>query len=241
MKKLIPIITLCIISNIHADDRSVTPGGIVSIPYQFSESNMKEITYKIKIEKAPEKRAYYYAMQFTINGGNGARSGYTGIQPREKGTAKATFSIWGDVDSKSSNCKSGADNQKGISCMIDIPFEFNNYYYLVVSQDKSQKNLWHGKVINKTSGKETVIGIINVKNNSTGLNSTQSGFIEYFSKIDSCTALPTTSVVFDPPVENNNKAAKLPKPYIYGKCKNETKILVTERKSEGYRIKLNSN
>ena len=237
--RLVPLLVFACPGALLAQDRSTTPGGLVSIPYRFNTGPLKQITYKLKIAKAPEKRAYYYAMQFTIEGDRGSRSGYTGIQPREPGTARATFSVWGDVSSTSAGCKTGADNESGISCMAEIPFEFNNYYYLIVRQDGSDPDLWRGTVVNRTSGKESVIGEIHVKNGAKGLKASHSGFVEYFASIDDCASLPATTVIFDPPVDSNGSPATLTTPALYGKCKSHTQMLVSQRVSDGYQISLN--
>lgn len=246
MKKIITICTLAICTlTLHTaiakDGKKWGPTGIVDVPYDFGNAppnGFDEISFPIKIDEAPERRTFYYAMQYRFVGGDGA---YTGLQARDPGKALAIFSVWGKgTKPVASNCKGGADGEKGMSCSKMIDFDFGSKYEITVKRDKKDPQIWRGTIRNVTKkGPSSEIGAWKLPNSYKGIEVRSGGFVEYFPQISSCNDIPYTRGFFGLPTArsgNVSATATISRPKTYGKCASVS--FSTDQTNDGWHVKV---
>lgn len=218
------------------------PTGVVSIPYSFDNApanGFDEMSFPIKIDEAPTRRAFYYAMQFKfVGGGNGS---YTGIQPREPGKALVTFSAFGNgAVPVADNCRGGADGGKGVSCSKMIDFQFKYKYMITVKRDSKDAKTWRATIRNVTSKGEPIeIGAWKPRPSSKGIQGHHGGFVEFFARLSSCDDMLYTRGMFGwPTAKAGGKEYKgtIKKPHTYGKCKSVN--FSTEQVKDGWHVQV---
>lgn len=225
-------------SDAFSIDQPWGPTGIVGIQYTFPEapkSGFNRITFPLNIEKSPEARGYYYAMQYRFINGN---SGYIGLQPRDKDSGLAIFSVFGSgVKPIAPHCTGSADGGEGSSCSKEINLVFGHKYNLTVKRDAHNHKVWRGYVEDTVTGEVNEIGAWQPKDGSQGVKDSEGGFVEYFPQINSCLKLPYTKSYFGAPIADSEVKGSLKKPYIYGKCKGSVEFS-TDGNAGGWDVSL---
>ena len=226
------------VSDAFPFDKPWGPTGIVSVQYTIPEapkSGFDRILFPMNIEKSPEERGFYYAMQYRFINGN---LGYIGLQPRGKDSGLAIFSVFGSgVKPIAPHCTGSADGGEGSSCSKTINLVFGHKYNLTVKRDDENNKVWRGYVEDTVTGEINEIGAWQPRDGSEGIKNFEGGFVEYYPQINSCSKIPYTKAFFGSPVANSDISGTLRKPYIYGKCK-EFVEFSTEENTGGWDISL---
>lgn len=225
---------------------SMTFANPVAIPWSMAHTpsaGLKDITFPINIANAPHVSGYYFAQQFAFNGANTV--GYTGLQPRpdQNGSSivHGVFSsfINGTTSSPSDpNCHSGADGGPGVSCAVEIASSYSHTYNLLV--ENVSGTTWTGTMIDTVTGVRTRIGTFTLPAGTSGIQSSQVGFVEYYLwnlTPGVCSTLPKTSVFFGTPSTSTSGAGpgSQSDAYEYGDCIGEADF-VTSRNSSGVAV-----
>lgn len=209
-------------------DKPWGPTGIVSVQYTVPgapKSGFDRITFPMNIEKSPEARGYYYAMQYRFINGN---LGYIGLQPRGKDSGLAIFSVFGSgVKPVAPHCTGSADGGEGSSCSKKINLVFGHKYNLTVKRDDKNQNVWRGYVEDTVTGEINEIGAWQPRDGSQGIKNSEGGFVEYYPQINSCLKLSLTKSFFGAPIADAEVKGSLKKPYTYGKCKGSVEFSTT--------------
>ena len=208
------------ISDAFPFEKPWSPTGLVSIPYtipEASKAGFDSVTFPMNIEESPEERGYYYAMQYRLINGN---LGYIGLQPRDKNSGLAIFSVFGSgAKPIAAHCRGGADGGDGVSCSKEINLVFGHKYNLTVKRDDENNKVWRGYIKDTVTGEIDEIGAWQPRDGSEGISSSNTGFVEYYSYINSCSKIPATKVFFGDPIANSDVKGVINKPNSYGKCK----------------------
>lgn len=179
-----------------------------------SPEPLNQITFGITINEAAPIDEFYFANQFSFTGGGGG--GYTGIQPTKNTShGKRQFlvlfsSFRKDTTVNHLNCKSGADGEKaGATCRLYIPGELGDSFLFHV---KKEGQLMTGAVLNKSTGREDIIGQWKIGMSSGSLAISHSSWIENYKMNDPNFKLtcdnkgwPYYEVKFLPPTGNYGK------------------------------------
>jgi len=83
------------LSNAFPFEQPWAPTGIVNINYSIPgapKSGFDSVSFPMNIDESPERKGFYYAMQYRFINGN---AGYIGLQPRDKNSGLAIFSVFG--------------------------------------------------------------------------------------------------------------------------------------------------
>jgi len=130
------------------------------------------IDMHVKWHKEPDVRFMGFYAQFAFSFQNGA-GGYTGLQQDNYEGKKAIFSIWDKGNAQTafpvaSNCQRFGHEGTGAMCLKSFQWKAGHEYKLRVWRLKDSYNgsteKWGGWVIDYTTGEETLIGTIEVKN-----------------------------------------------------------------------------
>ena len=122
--------------------------------------------------KEPDVRYMGFYAQFAFYFQNGA-GGYTGLQQDNYDGKKAIFSIWDKGNAQTafpvaSNCQRFGHEGTGAMCLKSFQWKAGHEYKMRVWRIKDSYNgsteKWGGWVVDYTTGEETLIGIIEVKN-----------------------------------------------------------------------------
>ncbi len=148
---------------------------------------------------------YYYASVFEYRNTPGS-GGYLGLQVDGNGR-RAIFSIWNARAARPS-AEPGAlarpFDGEGVGYQTMIPYDWQpGHYYRMrvwaVGTDAGGE-WWLGVVIDDTTGRETVIGTIQVAPGRGWIAPHIGNFVEWYGqKGDSCAQLPLSDVYFGPP------------------------------------------
>lgn len=186
------------------------PGGIVAYGF-LDRGPFKELRIVTRWEVAPEEGNIYAAFVYSFEAGPVA---YMGTQLVGR-TRKAIFSMWDVSAGEQSAHELGAcgrfDNEDtGVRCLIDYPWQVGRGYLLRVwlvpaNSSKRQWCTWAGSITDTVTGRETLIGKIEVRD-SKGFrgygrlkNDAIYTFLEYFAGPDECDGQPRSSVTWTGP------------------------------------------
>jgi len=226
------------LSNAFPFEQPWSPTGIININYTIPGApklGFDSVSFPINIDGAPERKGFYYAMQYSFINGN---SGYIGLQPRDKSSGLAIFSVFGNgVKPIASHCTGSADGGAGSSCSKSINLIFGHKYNLTVKRDSENNKVWRGYVEDTVTGEVNEIGAWQPKDSSEGIKNSSVGFVEYTPEINSCSKIPYTKVFFGSPIANSDITGSLKRPSIYGKCKNLVESS-SEESTDGWNVSL---
>lgn len=226
-------------------------------------NSLGNYTIPAEVKARDTTLGYYWANQFGFVGGSkNGFDGYIGLQtvgpiftadPKHRQDARknrfvkktriAIFSIWNALDAKPADGKSYAapfgHEGKGWSCKVEYPWREGVTYTIRVWQlgDAKKPNepeWWRGSIIDQSTGKETVIGDIQVPAAWGWLKRDASMFTEYYTstvkqsvgdadegrpKPRVCMVMPKAEVMVAPPQANGGsvRATRLTV-RNYGKC-----------------------
>ncbi|KFG85384.1 hypothetical protein MANI_114808 [Metarhizium anisopliae] len=98
---------------------------------------------------------------------------------------------------------------------------------------------WTGTVINTATGAQARVGSWTLPSGAGGIESSYSGFVEYYRGTQPCAKLPKTEATFYNPVSKTPGAGKgvVGEPYEYGDCVGKVDFSTT-KVSDGYEIKV---
>jgi len=144
--------------------------------------------------KEPDVRAMGFYAQFAYWFQNGA-GGYIGLQQDNYEGKKAIFSVWDKGQAQTvfpvaSNCQRFGHEGSGAMCLKSFQWKAGHEYKLRVWRLKDSYNgsteKWGGWVIDYTTGEETLIGVVEVKNTDGlkgygGLSGTSIAVNEFYS------------------------------------------------------------
>lgn len=192
--------------------RALTPSHVARIRWNFDNDGgtpaggFRDLTFPITVhEQVPFQRGWYHAMQWSFTGvGGGYPMAYTGIQPRPEGVAYTPFSMFGKggevVDTEL--CHGGADGGSGVTCNSRPgieDFHVGREYLFTVEQDPEDQRLFRGWVTDPVTLEERTTGAWRIPAGYGGIRGYHVGFLEYYVRVDSCTALPYCRVTYGRP------------------------------------------
>ncbi|WSP36777.1 ricin-type beta-trefoil lectin domain protein [Streptomyces sp. NBC_01244] len=174
-------------------------GGNVSIGWSIPNvpsSGLTNITFPLTVHSGTAHQSGLYFAQMYSFQNNRA---YIGLQPRinkdGKERLRGVFSVFGDGTSTADpNCSSGADGGSGVSCGVEFNAAYGHKYNLKVA--RTGTNTWTGTATDSVTGTSTHIGTYKLASGSGNLKGYESGFVEYYLKIPSCSMMPRTDVDF---------------------------------------------
>lgn len=195
------------------------PTALAHTFYHFDEGGpFYNIDMYVKWEVQPQTNTGTYAgFQFYFENGGG---GYFGTQI-DSGGKKAIFSIW-DSDQQSitavplSNCRRFGHEGSGSMCITPYNWVVGREYMvrIWVLDTLNDGVNWGGWIKDTTTGEETLIGAIQLKNSGGyqgyGMLKTDAiGFHEHYSSgttsVSACNFLPYSKVTWRGPYANNNQ------------------------------------
>lgn len=178
----------------------------------------------LRWHKEPDvsKMGFYAQFYFQFQAATG---GYMGLQQDRTEGKKAIFSIWDVAGRQSaipvaSNCVRFGHEGTGTSCILPFAWKAGHEYKLRVWQmgaNPARTNpQWGGWVIDYTTGEETLIGVIELKDSEGrvgygGLNGETVATVEYYGGNGTdngvpCNQLPYFGVTWNGPFGNNGTA-----------------------------------
>lgn len=192
----------------------------MSAPSMTWALNTKEvadnITFGIQILDAAPVNEFYFSNQFGYTGGGNI--GYIGIQPTTNASDGSRqflvlFSSFRSEsaasESNNTNCKSGADGGKGLTCKMYVPGALGDTFRFTVAKNK---NTMTGTVTNETSGRKDTIGEWVVSDDAGNLRNYQVSWIENYKRNNPSFVItcdnkgwPYYEVKFLPPTANDGK------------------------------------
>ena len=128
---------------------------------------------------------------------------YAGLQPNGEFGHTALFSVFGPgTHPKAEHCKAGADMGSGTSCHIPYQWVEERAYQFTVQMIASDASstTWEGAVIDLTSKKRTVIGVIQTAKDRGLLKPWATTFAEFYKGPKDCKLRPASEVLFFRPV-----------------------------------------
>ncbi|EXU94947.1 DUF3472 domain protein [Metarhizium robertsii] len=202
---------------------------------------LRDVTFPFNMAGASHDSGYYFAEQFAFQ--NMKDIGYCGIQNRPNSNGEsivhAVFSSFQNGTTTSdANCHDGADNGPGVSCAVEINGDYRDTYNLAV-ENIPGTTTWTGTVINTATGAQTRVGSWKLPSGAGGIESSYSGFVEYYRGTQPCAKLPKTEATFYNPVSKTPGAGNgvVGEPYEYGDCVGKVDFSTT-KVSDGYEIKV---
>lgn len=207
------------------------------------DGGLKDITFPMQLTNAPHETQFYFAQQFNF-GGTGAM-GYTGLQPNpdvdaEKTDLRGVFSSFtAGTTTTDPNCHEGADGGPGVSCGAFMNGNYSNKMIMVV--ENVSGTTWKGTAVDTVTGGRKHIGSWTLPAGTTGLLSSQMGFVEDYRGRNGgdCSTMQKTEVTFFNPTTTTPGAGAgaLQKPYEYGDCEGKAGVVVTQIEGEtGYKV-----
>lgn len=181
-------------------------GGNVLVGWSISgvpNSGMTNITFPITVNPATAHvSGIYFAQQYNF----AKAMGYTGLQPRANNGSNerlhGVFSTFtAGASSSDPNCHDGADGGPGVSCAADFDAVYGHRYDITVSRTGS--DTWTGTATDRVTGRSTHLGTYTLPSGSGNLKGSQSGFVEYYAGIPSCSTMPRADVVFGGPTSTD--------------------------------------
>ncbi|MBX4336465.1 DUF3472 domain-containing protein [Bartonella raoultii] len=202
VKKIFLLLFLFLLSK---PSYAVFAGKIITIQHTWPSNDsfdtlsfFQQVTYN-----GGANALYFWGNQFQFKNGE---TGYIGLF--NKGVHTVHFSIRNATEWKSEHCQYFMQEGPGVRCEIVFPWKIGHQYQLTVSKTG---NMVTGTIINLMTGKETLIGIIEIPPTFGNMHQSFS-FVEDHShakkRLSSCFVLkPQSSIFWSPVGDNKFKAA----------------------------------
>ncbi|KAJ7158003.1 hypothetical protein C8R43DRAFT_1180406 [Mycena crocata] len=214
---------------------STTTHALIGAKWSMTDvpsTGLRDITFPITIIEADRRSGYYFAQQYAFVGSSSG--GYTGLQPRPDSGGRpvlhAVFSSFVNASKTAdANCHAGADGGPGVSCSVEWAGVYGRTYDLEVKAAGNQ--VWVGTVVDTVTGGRIHIGSYTLPANAGGIESSESGFVEWYpwnsgQPANHCARLPYQQTIFGSPRTTNvGSIGTENAAYEYGDCVGQVRLL----------------
>jgi hypothetical protein len=205
-----------------APGASVTPGGMAASFSDFAGGAFTQMTFPIEVVDPPVARAGYFWAQ-TFYFGTTDQTGYTGLQSGSSCGGgpvgkRVIFSIWdatAAVAGPHAHCETFGGEGVGYHCCAAFDWREDVVYRLTVHEVATGQ--WQMELRDPTVASDLVLGTITASTVYGRLTSSTTGFVEYFTQVNACTATPHARARLYRPSADNMPATHV-QVTTYGTC-----------------------